>query len=218
MNFHPQRSGAPGRPKDPEKRAAILDAAQRLFPERGYDGVSMDAIAQAAGVSKLTVYSHFEDKESLFGAAVTTCCEDLLPHGVFEPLAGQPVDAVLMAIGRAFIELVMDPRAIRLHQVMVGQAGQSSRLAEVFFDAGPRLALDEMEAFLRHANDDRSLDVPQPALAAAHFFCMLKGLRHMRVLVGLSDLPTAEEREAHLVNVVDLFLRAFAPRNGVSRS
>jgi TetR/AcrR family transcriptional regulator, mexJK operon transcriptional repressor len=75
-----------------------------------------------------------------------------------------------------------------------------------------------MEAFLRHANDDGSLEVPQPALAAAHFFCMLKGLRHMRVLVGLSDLPTTEEREAHLVNVVDLFLRAFAPRNGVPRS
>jgi TetR/AcrR family transcriptional repressor of mexJK operon len=52
-----------------EKRAAILDAAMALFPARGYDGASVEAIAQAAGVSKLTVYSHFADKEALFGAA-----------------------------------------------------------------------------------------------------------------------------------------------------
>ena len=55
----------PGRPKDLGKRAAILDAAMALFPSRGYDGVSMDAIAQSASVSKLTVYNHFADKESL---------------------------------------------------------------------------------------------------------------------------------------------------------
>ncbi len=212
MNFLPQRPASPGRPKDPEKRAAILDAAQRLFPDRGYDGVSMDAIAQAAGVSKLTVYSHFEDKESLFAAAVTTCCEDLLPHRVFTPADGQPMHDVLEAIGRGFIDLVMDPRAIKLHQVMVGQAGQSPRLAEVFFDAGPRLALDEMEAFLRHAHAAGTLDAPRPAQAAAHFFCLLKGLRHMRVLVGLAAPMTPAERESHLADVVELFERAYAPR------
>lgn len=216
MNFLPQRPASPGRPKDPEKRAAILDAAQRLFPERGYDGVSMDAIAQAAGVSKLTVYSHFEDKESLFGAAVTTCCEDLLPHGVFEPAVGQPVHDVLTAIGRAFIDLIMDPRAIQLHQMMVGQAGQSPRLAEIFFAAGPRLALDEMEAFLRHAHSDGALEVPQPAEAAAHFFCLLKGLTHMRVLVGLAAPPSAAAREAHLADVVRVFERAFAARGALT--
>ncbi|HWR81629.1 MAG TPA: helix-turn-helix domain-containing protein, partial [Pseudomonas sp.] len=39
-----------GRPKDPAKREAILDAAKRLFLQKGYDGSSMDAIAAEAGV------------------------------------------------------------------------------------------------------------------------------------------------------------------------
>src|SRR5690606_2086124 len=73
----------PGRPKDLEKRAAILDAAKTLFPERGYEGTSMDAIAQAAGVSKLTVYSHFQDKDTLFVEAVKAKCEELLPQDLF---------------------------------------------------------------------------------------------------------------------------------------
>lgn len=211
MNFLPHRPAAPGRPKDPEKRAAILEAAMRLFPERGYDGVSMDVIAQAAGVSKLTVYSHFEDKESLFAAAVTTCCEDLLPHGVFEPVTGQAVREALTTIGRSFTDLIMDERAIKLHQIMVAQAGQKPRLTDIFYAAGPKRTLDEMESFLRQAQATGALEVANPAHAAAHFFCLLKGIRHMSVLVGKSPLPTAAERQEHIAEVVDIFLKAFAP-------
>ena len=64
------KSAAPGRPKDPGKGAAILDTAKRLFLALGYEGVSMDQIAADAGVSKLTVYSHFGDKDALFAEAV----------------------------------------------------------------------------------------------------------------------------------------------------
>lgn len=200
----------PGRPKDMEKRAAILDAAMALFPARGYDGASVEAIAQAAGVSKLTVYSHFADKEALFGAAVTECCAQLLPHRLFAPDPNLPLQAALTEIALAFIELTMDERAISLHRVMVSQAGQNRRLAEVFFGAGPRAALLEMEVFLRAANADGSLRVEAPARAAEHFFCLLKGVRHMRVLVGLCAPPSAAERAEHVAEVVSVFLRAYA--------
>jgi AcrR family transcriptional regulator len=43
----------------------ILDAALELFAEHGIDGTSMDAIAEAAGVSKATLYSHWADKDAL---------------------------------------------------------------------------------------------------------------------------------------------------------
>src|SRR5690606_31620579 len=66
---------APGRPKDLEKGSAILDAARRLFTTQGFDGASMDQIAAAAGVSKLTVYSHYGDKETLFAEVVKSYCE-----------------------------------------------------------------------------------------------------------------------------------------------
>jgi len=60
----------PGRPKDLEKRAAILEAAKTLFLSRGFGATSMDAVAAGAGVSKLTVYNHFSDKDTLFLEAV----------------------------------------------------------------------------------------------------------------------------------------------------
>ncbi len=212
MNSAPLPSTpAPGRPKDMEKRTAVLEAAMALFPSRGYDGVSMDAIAQAAGVSKLTVYSHFADKEALFAAAVTECCAQLLPHQLFVPDPGLPVSEALFQIARPFVDLMMDERAISLHRVMISQAGQDRRLTEIFFGAGPRAILLEMESFLQEASQSRYLRVADPARASEHFFCLLKGLGHMRVLVGLSEPPTSEQRDAHVREVVGVFLRAFAP-------
>jgi len=211
MNILASSSPTPGRPKDMEKRAAILDAAMELFPSRGYDGVSVDAIAHMAGVSKLTVYSHFTDKEALFGAAVNECCAQLLPHRLFEPGPNLPIDEALFEIARAFMDLMMDERAIRLHRVMISQAGQNPRLTEVFFNAGPVTTLREMESFLRQAGAAGTLHVPDPALAAEHFLCLLKGVRHLRVLVGLCDVPTHVERDEHVHEVVRVFLRAFAP-------
>lgn len=52
------------------KRAAILDAAVRQFRAAGFDNTSMDRIADAANVSKRTVYNHFPSKELLFAAIV----------------------------------------------------------------------------------------------------------------------------------------------------
>jgi TetR/AcrR family transcriptional repressor of mexJK operon len=195
-----------------EKRAAILEAAMGLFPARGYDGASMEAIAQAAGVSKLTVYSHFADKEALFGAAVTECCAQMLPHRLFAPEPRLPVQAALTGIGRAFVDLMMDERANSLHRVMVSQAGHNRRLTEIFFGHGPRAALQEMELFLRTANAEGSLRVDSPAQAAEHFFCLLKGEPHARMVFGCCGSAGRGEIDAHLAATVDMFLRAYAPR------
>ena len=114
---------APGRPKDLEKQAAILDAAKRLFPLHGYEGVSMEAIAAEAGVSKLTVYNHFTDKENLFTEAVRCRCEELLPHAVFEAEAGPDrVADGLREIGHHFLALISSDEAIQLHRTLAARA------------------------------------------------------------------------------------------------
>ncbi len=56
------RARRPGRPKDPAKREAILDAAQRLFYARGVGPVGLEDVAGTAGVSRMTLYSHFGGK------------------------------------------------------------------------------------------------------------------------------------------------------------
>jgi AcrR family transcriptional regulator len=54
-----------GRPRSEQAHARVLDAAGRLFTDQGIDATSMDAIAEASGVSKATIYKHWPDKGSL---------------------------------------------------------------------------------------------------------------------------------------------------------
>lgn len=48
-----------------ERRALILEAAGRVFADRGYEGASLDEIAEAAGISKPVIYDHFASKKAL---------------------------------------------------------------------------------------------------------------------------------------------------------
>jgi len=60
------------RRRSTEAHHQVLDAAMKLFAERGMDGASMDAISDASGVSKATIYKHWADKDAL--------CLDVLTH------------------------------------------------------------------------------------------------------------------------------------------
>src|SRR3954449_3155308 len=48
-----------------DRRSAILDSALQVFSKRGYNGASIDEIAQAAGISKALIYEHFPSKRDL---------------------------------------------------------------------------------------------------------------------------------------------------------
>jgi TetR/AcrR family transcriptional repressor of mexJK operon len=212
----PQATPAPsspvGRPKDPAKRKAILDAAKTLFLSKGYDGSSMDAIATEAGVSKLTVYSHFNDKETLFTAAVKSKCEEQLPQPLFEPATDSSIESVLLNIGRGFYYLVNSHESIELHRVMVAQANADSKLSQMFLDAGPQRVIREMERLLTQANQQRQLHITEPDKAANHFFSLIKGNQNFRLLIGCSpELQNPSDIEAHIEDVVALFLRAYRP-------
>src|SRR3546814_1367533 len=67
---HPAPHARPGRRPDAGKHAAILLHARHLFAEHGFSGANMDVLAEAAGVSKPTIYLHFGSKASLFEAAL----------------------------------------------------------------------------------------------------------------------------------------------------
>lgn len=204
-------ASGPGRPKDPAKRQAILEAAKTLFLRHGYDGSSMDAIAAEAGVSKLTVYSHFTDKETLFSAAVKSKCEEQLPELFFELPEAVAIETVLLNIGRGFHALINSRESIELHRLMVTLGSQDPKLSQIFFDAGPQRILNEMERLLSKADKTGKLCIAKPKHAAEHFFCLIKGGANFRLLIGCCGPQEGEEAEQHVQEVVELFMRAYRP-------
>jgi TetR/AcrR family transcriptional repressor of mexJK operon len=206
------KNAGPGRPKDLEKRASILNVAKRLFTTQGFDGTSMDAIAAAAGVSKLTVYSHFQDKERLFAAAVECVCAEQMPAEIFTADLKGPIRKQLVTIAQAFFALITSDEAVAVHRTIVANARQSPKLAELFWEAGPKRTQRAFESFLREEVQGGTLEIADLHRAATQFFCLLKGELHARMEFGCCGKVTQQEIDDHISATVDFFLRAYTPR------
>ncbi len=204
------RPAGPGRPKDLGKRAAILEAAKQMFTQGGFDGASMDQIATAAGVSKLTVYSHFGDKDRLFAAAVQAHCEQQLPSSLFEPMPQVPLRERLLTIARAFYSMVCAPAAVAGHRMLCTPHLSGSPLPQLFWEAGPQRVQADFAGLLAQRIAAGELEIDDVDRAASQFFTLLKGEAHARLVFGCGDPDVVIDTEAHLAATVELFLRAYA--------
>ena len=206
------KPNAPGRPKDLGKRAAILESAKRLFVEQGYDGVSMDQIAAAAGVSKLTVYSHFGDKDALFAAAARAYCDQRLPSELFDANPDVPLRERLSEIAQAFYAMVSSPEAVAGHRILCTPQMADSPVPAMFWEAGPKRVQSEFAQLLQRRIEAGELEIDDVALAASQFFTLLKGDAHAQLVMGCGETACREAVRTHLVASVDMFLRAYARR------
>lgn len=181
-----------------------------MFTAQGYDGTSMDQIAAHAGVSKLTVYSHFGDKEALFAEAVRGVCEAQMPPELFVADLSGPLRSQLTGIAGAFFRLITSDEALAMHRMMLTQ-GSDARVRQMFWEAGPARVQEAFAGFLRARARSGELVVPDIDRAAAQFFSLIKGELHTRMASGLCGRPAAADVDAHIDATVDLFLRAHAP-------
>lgn len=198
-----------GRPRDPERLQRIVTAAARQFHEHGLSGTSMDAIAAEAGVSKMTVYSHFPSKGDLFIAAVASRTAELMGTDMpaMDPL--KPKQA-LTAIGRAFLRLIRDDQVVQHHRILFGLRDAHPEVRQAFHDQGPDRMCQALAAYLAEATRQGSLKVRQPTLAANQFMGLFLGLGQLRHLLNLGK-PGEPEDEALLKANVALFLKGHEP-------
>lgn len=199
-----------GRPKDPAKRLAILEAAKELFLTHGFSGTSMDAVAAEAGVSKLTVYNHFSDKETLFSAAIEAKCESQMPLPMFSLDEGGDVAKTLQQIGEAFLEMIYSEDSTRLMRLISAIGASDPQMAQLFYDAGPQRTRNEMAKFLARANELGMLRVPDCERAAEIYFGMLQGgCRHFQHILGCCEVHESADNREYVADVVRVFMRGY---------
>lgn len=198
-----------GRPRDPERLQRILAAAARQFHEHGLSGTSMDAIAAEAGVSKMTVYSHFTSKEELFSAAVALRTTELMGSDM-PPLDPLKPKQALTSVGRAFLRLIRDDQVVQHHRILFGLRDAHPEVRQAFHDGGPDRMVQALAAYLAEATRQGSLKVRQPALAADQFMGLFLGMGQLRHLLNLGK-PTEQADEALLKANVALFIKAHEP-------
>ncbi len=214
----PVRAQGPGRPKDMEKRAAVLRAAKQLFTDQGFEGTSMDAVAQAAKVSKLTVYSHFGDKDTLFREAIRQRCQELIPDDLYTQQDGVPLRQALLNIAMHHVRLVTSSESLGTWRAITSDMRSGSpRLGRMLWDAGPARTHALVETFLRCRveTDGDALEITDVPRAAEQLLALIKGDLHFRCMFGCVQNDCAQfeaDLVAHTEAAVDMFLRAYAPR------
>src|SRR5260221_11963294 len=106
-----------------EKRAAVLEAAARVFLSGGYLGASMDEIADLAGVSKQTVYTYFSNKEALFAAmasALSNEANDRVHNNIAEFGEDDDLEGYLVGYAVRQLAVVLPPRILQLGRLVSG--------------------------------------------------------------------------------------------------
>jgi AcrR family transcriptional regulator len=89
-----------------ERRALIVEAAGRLFGERGYDGARLEDVAAAAGVTKPVLYRHYASKKELYIALLERHRADLSSFAAAIPAAGTPQERLraVLEVWLAYVE------------------------------------------------------------------------------------------------------------------
>lgn len=199
-----------GRTIDLEKADALIEHGWALFLSRGVQSVSMEQIAAAAGVSKVTAYRHFADKHDLFRAAVRKEMARL------EAIQGTPasssgtISETLEAFGLGLMTYLFSGPAMDFYAALAGELRRTPELAQAFYDAAPGKTFENLKAILRDGCASGSLTIHDLDLAADQFLGLLQGYSSFQIALGVEPVPLAGTLDRRVRAAVDLFLKGYA--------
>jgi len=192
----------------------ILAAAERLFAESGFDAVSMNAVAELAGVSKANIFHHFSTKNALYLAVMRQACRHSNPlMDNLESDGGAFVER-LRHFARAHLAHILDNQQtsrLILREIIGNDPQRCRELAEqVFGDNFARL-VEIMRAGQKRGELRGDLDAGMVAtllVAADLFFFQTREVsRHLPDVKHLSADPVA-----YSDRLVDILMHGIAPR------
>ncbi|MDD9732038.1 TetR/AcrR family transcriptional regulator [Mameliella sp. AT18] len=198
-------------------RQTILAAAETVFLKKGFIGASMDEVAEQAGMSKQTVYAHFNSKEALFREvviAMTGGAAEALREDSDELLGDRLVGDFLMEVATDQLAVVLTPRLMQLRRMVIGEVERFPDLGVALYENGPGKSIARLAQAFAHYTCMGQLQTPDPQQAASFFNWILMGTpTNAAMLLGDAALPGREERYRHARESVRIFLCAYGTQH-----
>lgn len=183
------------------RRMEILTAARICFLDRGFVRTTISDIIALSGGSRATVYEAFESKVGLFAALVSATLEQMELPAIPD---GEPAE-VLRKAGTNYLEQLLDPDALGLYRVVLGESAHVRQLGQAIFRVGPEGAAAQLADRLRGWIRDGTMAIDNPDRAAKLFLAMAEGDLH-RGAVMWNRAPSDEDVASHVEAAVTLFL------------
>ena len=184
-----------GRPRDPDAEPRIRQFAVELLLKRGFDGMTVDDVAEAAGVGKATIYRRWASKELLANDAMAELFDLEIPDADTGSLAGD-----LLEVYRYALLFVNSERGLALIRLAVSEANRDERSATIYRDF-----LERRIALTRTALE-RARTRGEPVRTSADPVLMVEWLAGVFIIRTLTGQPMPVPEEAD--RLVEVTMRA----------
>lgn len=198
-----------GRPTDLNKRAAILEAARKLFFRGGPLSVTMEAVADKAGVSKVTVYGHFPHRDDLMRAVIVASQERLVAalRNPVEDIGG--LERSLNTFGLDLLNFFCSDDYQLLDRMLATQVCVDPKLGHLIYEHGPLAVLQQLAGLLERLNAQGLVRIDDTFVAAEQLLGMWRGILVEGLRMQRCKIPDKPELQARVQKAIDTFIRAY---------
>ena len=209
----PTRPGAgrPTREQAEQRHEELLDRALELFLEKGFELVTMDAIAASVGMTKRTMYARYDDKSALFKAAVQRAIDRwIVPPETLKDAETNDLETTLKAVARIRMSNAISPAGLRLQRIVNAESYRFPEIFTLAYEQGMKPTLEFLADLLRRHTKAGTVKITKPDIAAASFLSMVVGGPTRAIVWGADvDEKALEERIRFCVR---LFMDGARPR------
>jgi len=196
------------------KREDIIRAAKDEFRDNGFGATSMDRIAEVAGVSKRTVYNHFDSKETLFKAVAQDMCDIFQSISEYPYDPGAPLKPQLETIATRQMEFLCAERTLRLFKMLTAETLAAPELTRPIIENFEKESVG-LYKWIKAAADDGKLKVVNSVWAGRQFMALLESFTTFPYLFGMEYVQDEAQQKAVVGSAVDMFLGHYATGSGL---
>lgn len=208
------RFGRPPKELAGEVDERVLEAARRIFLERGFEGASIDEIAQAARSGKQTIYARFRNKRELFTAVVTRDVASRIAQSGSAVPSGATIEERLVSAGTFMLQGALAPERIGLMRLAIAETQRFPDLASTVIRTAHELSTEVAARLLGEMTQSDELGrltafAPERIATTARFFLNLVVIPLLMRSLFEKDLDVLRgEIGPHVARNVAFFLAA----------
>ena len=185
----------------------ILDAAQKLFYNLGFDETSLAMIINEAGGSRRSIYNEFGNKHGLLMAVIQ---RQVKTQSEILTSINRDLEAkeALNQVCFKFVVGMLSPELMSLFRLVIQQVVKFPELGEMIYKNGPMTGILPLVDYLTWLTDQKLLKIENCHFSAQMLMEMAKGPLHTRSLLLPDKQASEEEISYQVTKAVDIFLHA----------
>ncbi|MGC2398452.1 MAG: TetR/AcrR family transcriptional regulator [Acidobacteriaceae bacterium] len=189
----------------------LLDAASKLFMERGFEATSMSEIARHARASKETFYRHFPTKDNLFRAVVIRGAKFIAAELSAVLLTNEPPERALAAFGELFLDRVLSSGSIAFQRIMTMERERFPELIQNLRADGRERVRASLAGYLSEQMARGRLRKMDTAVGARQFLDLVAAEMIWAATRCGRPKPSKVEIRQRVKEGVDCFLHGYQP-------